>query len=1577
MSKLSHVGRRIPRRLLAGTALAGVAAGALIATPAFAQNECGTTTNGTVTCNASGNPYPNGITYTTPAVDPTQDPGLDPTVAVQDLTVNLGDGVAIASGIRPGVAIIGFNDGAATLNAFGNTTIAVSGTGAIGVLGNTNYGDLTINTDSITAAGRASSGINAVSNSGDVTINATSIATTGNSSVGISASSYTGNIGITAGSVTAAGYYVGGINAYAGNGDVTIDAGTVATTGGSFYTYGSDAINVTAGAGSVTINAGTVSTQADYSDGIQAVSFGPDAAVDITAGSITTNGIGANGAIVQGSTANLTVGDITTNGDGATGAVMFGTGPGGATFVSTGTVSTAGAASDAVFVKAYGGDAAVTVNNVATLGDQSRGIYAYGDNVTVTATGNVSTAGDASRAISVFTPGNATITNNGTITTAGVGSSGIAATAIYGDVVVNGAGTVATSGDSARGITGLALYGNVDIAAGNVTTTGDSATAISANSIYGNASVTSTGLVSTSGTYSTGIYAGSSQALGDATVAVNDVTTTGDGSTAIVAYGYNASVTVNGDVSTAGTNALGIVAIGQNGTAAVANNGTIATTGADSAGIYATAYGDVTISGTGSVSSTATGIDAYSLTGNIAVTQGSITTSQDAADGIHAETANLFGTGGNIAINAGSITTTGASADGIDTVALNGGNIAVTHGAIKTSGDGAFGVSAIALDNIKITGTSIATSGYEAPGVYAVSIYGDVAVNAGTVSTLGSYSPGIVGASYFGNVSITADNVATAGYASNGVLGAALNAGNVDIAVGNVTTTGDASIGVAAQAYGDAAVAVTGTVRTSGYGATGIDVYAGGNATVRNTGAIVTNGIEANGIDVQSVFGDVAVSGAGSVTTNGAFSTGIRARSYYGAIAIATGAVTTTGEGSSGIDAYATGGVTVNAGTVRSTGIGISAGASYSVAVTAGSVATTGEGAHGISAASFGGDVTVRAGDVRVAGPGAIAIRAFGFGGGADVGVTGTVTSATDTAISIIAGGAGGGGNIALGSPALDGLARLNVGSAGVVRGATNAVTVSSTNGSSITNGGAIIGGTGYAIEASGGATTITNTGSLTGRLLLTGNADRLTNSGTFTLVGNSDFGAGTDGLTNTGTVTLGASGAVRTAAINNLETFANSGLIELRNGVAGDTLTLPGTAYTGSGTATLGLDVTFNATGATVDRLNVGTASGSTAIVLQTSNTPAILLPGTTVVQASATSSGTAFMLSEGSRNRGLISFGLAYNPTSFAYQLVGAPSATVYRQAKLGEGLASVWNRSGDAITAHLAAGRDGRWGSPANDTSGRVWLQMFGEVNTRDDSRTVTYSGLTQNNVDLGYRQDAFGGQVGIDLVGDATQKSGFTLGVAGGYLSSTMNFRGYGDRFDIDAVNGTVYGGFQAGGFFVNGIAKYDYAWVNSRGTGAGFTLDTKAKTYGGKLEAGFRVGSDAFFFEPAVSAAYTKTDIDGYGVLGGQFDFEDYKGLRGKAGARIGGSSKIGETSTLVFYAGGAAVHEFEGKDGLRFTSGGQTVGIVNDRLGTYAQGILGLNIVTTGGVTGFIEGHGEYNKDYNGGGGRAGIRIKF
>jgi hypothetical protein len=45
-------------------------------------------------------------------------------------------------------------------------------------------------------------------------------------------------------------------------------------------------------------------------------------------------------------------------------------------------------------------------------------------------------------------------------------------------------------------------------------------------------------------------------------------------------------------------------------------------------------------------------------------------------------------------------------------------------------------------------------------------------------------------------------------------------------------------------------------------------------------------------------------------------------------------------------------------------------------------------------------------------------------------------------------------------------------------------------------------------------------------------------------------------------------------------------------------------------------------------------------------------------------------------------------------------------------------------------------------------RIWAQTLGQVAQRTNSRTFTSLGVT-SQVDLGYEQDYFGGQMGVDF------------------------------------------------------------------------------------------------------------------------------------------------------------------------------------------------------------------------------------
>ncbi len=198
-------------------------------------------------------------------------------------------------------------------------------------------------------------------------------------------------------------------------------------------------------------------------------------------------------------------------------------------------------------------------------------------------------------------------------------------------------------------------------------------------------------------------------------------------------------------------------------------------------------------------------------------------------------------------------------------------------------------------------------------------------------------------------------------------------------------------------------------------------------------------------------------------------------------------------------------------------------------------------------------------------------------------------------------------------------------------------------------------------------------------------------------------------------------------------------------------------------------------------------------------------------------------------------------------------------------------------------------------------------------------------------------------------------------------------------NYSVANVGAYASYVSGGLFLNVLGKYDYIWANSKSPSSGYSDKFHGQSYGAQGEAGIRFGGDAFYAEPVATIAYVRTDLKDIHALGQTIDFDKLDGLRGKAGLRIGSKLDMDGGSVAVLYAQGNYVHEFKGKDGIDFISGGQSLAYNNDRIRDYGEGKIGFSVTTAAGVTGFVEGFGDYAKhgDYKGGGGRAGIRVKF
>ncbi|RYG17852.1 MAG: autotransporter outer membrane beta-barrel domain-containing protein, partial [Caulobacteraceae bacterium] len=733
--------------------------------------------------------------------------------------------------------------------------------------------------------------------------------------------------------------------------------------------------------------------------------------------------------------------------------------------------------------------------------------------------------------------------------------------------------------------------------------------------------------------------------------------------------------------------------------------------------------------------------------------------------------------------------------------------------------------------------------------------------------------------------------------------------GDIVVAADTVSTTGDNSVGILASTTAGGTVNVdAGTVTTSGFAARGIEALAFGDVNVAFD-SVTTNNLFATGVQAYSNTGDVSVIG-GALTTNSAVVTGIDASTDGpGNVLVDVDTVTTTGTGSAaGIVASSTSGdVTVNADTVSTLGDSLFGGTSV-----------------GILTASDTGAVLINAGRVTAAGVGTGAIQASTTGAGPiTINTSGVISSAQGTAILLNSGGT----------------AQVNVAAGSSVNGSIAGIDSTAIGGATIVNAGTIGSTGGFAINASGGAATIRNTGVVNGRLDLTNNADTFANNagGVFNASGTSDFGAGADSFTNAGVLT-----AFSSATFNGLETFSNTGLIDLRDGAAGDVLTLTGTAFNGGAGSQVGLDVNL-ATG-TADRLVIGAASGVTSLLLADAApgaAPNLNLTGILLVDAASATAGN-FVLG-GQTDFGFNRLNLVFDTPTANFLLVTTPDTETFEIGRVGVAVSNAWNQSADAWSARMTELRDvaGSGAQPRSDGF-EMWAQGYGGTEGQDQVRGFTLGGVTTSN-DLSYDQDFFGFQFGGDIqrtMGSAT----VLFGLTGGVGQSDMELAS-GNHIDLQGGNLGAYAAVNVGGFFANGLVKADRFSVTVNALTAAFRDEVDGTSYGAKGEVGYHFDAGSFFVEPVATLAYSDADIDDLTVPGGVFTFDDLKSLRGEAGVRMGGTFGSAGGMRYQPFIGVFAVKEFEGNGLTTFTSGTTVFGNEEIEPDTYGKVSLGLNLL--------------------------------
>ena len=1349
------------------------------------------------------------------------------------------------------------------------------------------------------------------------------IATSGSGSDGINVIS--GSLDLTADAVNTLGADADGLELVTLDGPITLNADLIDTSGD-----GADGAILNA-IGNVDLNVGVLRTSGGQALGLD-LSTDPTACAALGAGScdingvvgtLTTQGPGSIGALVNAAAATtLSVDVLQTNGNDAAGidlatapaaCLVIGAGNCGTDF-TVGNLLTLGDRSPGILATIVGPTTA-NVDLLETQGADSPGLSIVGDPSacallgsgacdTGVSVGNLLTTGDRSGGLAVDVP--ALITADlGSVITQGDDAPGVILNADPQACATLGVGAcgvdlnatqVITGGANSPGI-GIAAVGPISLNLGSVTTDGINSPAVSIVTDPTACAVLGAGECTTD-------------------VSAGSITTGGNGSTGLGVLASGPITVSTGPISTVGTDADGITLVTDPTACLIAGVAACSTTAVT---------GPVSTGGDGS-----TGIGLVGA-GPIRLDTGNVSTLGVDAPGIVVETAPevcaVIGTGQcSTIINTGSVTTGGNGSTGLGVLAS--GPINVTTGPISTLGTNADGISlvtdptACVIAGAASCGTTgllgpVTTGGDGSTGI-GVAAAGPVRLDTGNITTLGNNAPGLV---------VATDPQACA-----------------IIGTGACSTTVN-----------------TGSVATSGDGSPGIGILAGGPTTV-STGPITTIGGQSPGLTVTTDPAACLAVGAALCTAN-----------------IVTGPIDTGGVDSPGVTVGVTGPTTITTGPIttggsNSDGVTVIIDPTLCLAlgrtdcvtqVTTGPIDAGGPGSGGVVITDPGGPGGT-GGPGTPGGPGAPG--GGGSGGGDTVTViTGPITSDGDgidvgtgcTQVNVTATGpinSRNGTGIQVASACGVTVTTLD---GAPVQGATGGIDVTSGTGSVITIGDLVAGGNGLALNVDGAATTVTNqaSGEVVGRVDLTDANDVFNNAGSFRPVGNSSFGGGTDVLNNSGSITINPGAPATTAAVTftGLETLNNSGLIEMRNGRVGDSLTVPGN-FVGSGGSTLGVDV--GAT--TADRLVVGgAATGSTAVAVTGLNGG--FVNNAVVVDAGAGTSAGAFTLANGG-SVGIVDYSLVYDPASNNFAVYGLPGQAALSPALAIDGARQITYRSSDAVSAHLDGSRPGR----------AFWMDAYGLTDQRKGSFTSTAFGQAVG-YSLNSRQDFFGVQGGVDLVGTET---GTVAGVTGGYASSKLKADAGAARFRYDSFNVGVYGRLAAGPLRLEGLAKYEHVKVRYGDALVGLGGRDSADGFGGYVKASAAFGADRVTFSPFASLDYSNLDLDGFDLGTATADFDAAKGLRGKGGGRIDAVVADGPSRVRV-YASGAYVHEFKGRDRVTLNGGGFSFAYRLPNTPDYGQAKIGVAIDQGERVSGFIEAQGDFSKSYKGGGARAGLSLRF
>jgi hypothetical protein len=640
--------------------------------------------------------------------------------------------------------------------------------------------------------------------------------------------------------------------------------------------------------------------------------------------------------------------------------------------------------------------------------------------------------------------------------------------------------------------------------------------------------------------------------------------------------------------------------------------------------------------------------------------------------------------------------------------------------------------------------------------------------------------------------------------------------------------------------------------------------------------------------------------------------------------------------------------------------------------VTSGTASTQGASSDAIYVSSTSGAVKVASTTATATGSGSDAIHVASTSGPVTVTIAdgGAATSTSGYGVYVNTGGA----------------ATINAGvSAGTatVSGGSWGVYSQATGGTTLNISATVTGAGGAAIDLKGGSSVINNlSNTIIGYLDLTSANNTVNNAGVWDAYGVSNFyGVGVSTVNNSGQINAAtAISTPTTVTFKNLQTLNNSGVISLsQTGGAtahtGDVLDLGSAAYVGSGGAKLLLDVNLgNAAVGTsaaqsADLLKAGSASGSTTIVLNDVGgaVPATLnFTGIRLVTA-ATSTANAFTLQGGAVTKGFVSYQLAADGTNT--DLVGLPSSAVFETVKVGVEAQSFWRRSGDAWAEEMRTPRG------EHHDGVTFWAQFEANGESAASHPTYTVQGLQTFtfNPNLSTQTTWYGGQAGVEFA-----KGGWGVGLTSGYGDQRSRFRANSDTIDLSGYNIGAYARVSNGGFFADGLVKYDGYDAKLGFTSAGFADSFNGYSVGFEGQTGYHFRSGPLFMEPVASFSWTGTHLDGFNNVsaGAAASYGHTDSVYGSLGVRAGLDHRSGDVFWSP-YVGAYGEGEMGSHNVSNFATGGVAMTNLADQIQpAHARIELGVTGRNLGGLEGFAKIDGQFG-EVSGVAGKVGLSWRW